>query len=78
MKNLRYEPVITFGNIISFVSLLITVVTFIVYNERRMSQHEGTLQLHAYRLDQIQAVIGVMKPQAQVKTTPRSANPQTN
>jgi len=74
MKNLRYEPVITFGNIISFLSLLITVVTFIVYNERRMSQHEGMLQLHTYRLDQMQAVISVIKPTTQVKTTPRSAN----
>ena len=53
---------------------MVTVVTFIVYNERRMSQHEGMLQLHTYRLDQMQAVISVIKPTTQVKTTPRSAN----
>jgi len=59
MKNVRYEPVITLGTMITLITMMMSVGSFVMYNEHRLGLHEAMLAMHEYKIHQLQLSIAI-------------------
>ncbi len=62
MSKIRFNPEISLGNLLSIITLIITVITVSVKLEHRFMQIENTEAMHAWRIEQVEKQLEDLRP----------------
>ena len=72
MRKIEFQPIITLGNMISIMSVLVTLLGFALYNERRMTQSEEGFKMHDYRISRTESALEEIREELRYKLSLRT------